>query len=203
MLTAEPLGQLDEVAAQLLEREAQSVPFCDPHHVVARRKMAPLLTEDLAHQALDPVPLMGSADLPRYGDSQPRGSQRWSLGRGRDLARGRLRNLEGLLRRRPSLDRARGDEDQEVARVVLLAFSLDAKKLPSSAQSQPTRESQRLHRASAVAHSISSPGYFEPVLTVRRLRPLRRRAARTLRPFLVAMRARKPWVRLRRVLCGW
>ena len=30
-----------------------------------------------------------------------------------------------------------------------------------------------------------------------RLRPLARRAARILRPFLVAMRARKPWARLR------
>jgi hypothetical protein len=33
-------------------------------------------------------------------------------------------------------------------------------------------------------------------------RPLARRRASTLRPFLVAMRARNPWVRLRRTLLG-
>ena len=38
--------------------------------------------------------------------------------------------------------------------------------------------------------------------TVRRLRPFLRRAARTRRPFLVAIRARNPWTRLRRRLCG-
>lgn len=37
----------------------------------------------------------------------------------------------------------------------------------------------------------------------RRARPLARRAFSTLRPPLVAMRARKPWVRLRRRLLGW
>lgn len=36
-----------------------------------------------------------------------------------------------------------------------------------------------------------------------RARPLARRALSTLRPPLVAMRARKPWVRLRRRLLGW
>jgi len=39
--------------------------------------------------------------------------------------------------------------------------------------------------------------------TVRRLRPLARRRLRTRRPFLVAMRARNPWVRLRFTLLGW
>lgn len=39
--------------------------------------------------------------------------------------------------------------------------------------------------------------------TARRARPLRRRAFRTARPALVAMRARKPWVRLRRTTEGW
>lgn len=37
---------------------------------------------------------------------------------------------------------------------------------------------------------------------VRRLRPLERRAQIILRPALVDMRARKPWVRLRRILLG-
>src|SRR6185437_7659711 len=42
------------------------------------------------------------------------------------------------------------------------------------------------------------PGYG-----VRRLRPLARRAFTTWRPRLVAMRARKPWVFLRRPFLGW
>jgi tetratricopeptide (TPR) repeat protein len=46
-------------------------------------------------------------------------------------------------------------------------------------------------------------GYFCQMVTARRLRPLRRRLLITLRPPAVAMRARKPWVRARRVLCGW
>ena len=38
---------------------------------------------------------------------------------------------------------------------------------------------------------------------IRRARPLARRRASTRRPPLVAIRARKPWVRLRRRVCGW
>ena len=37
----------------------------------------------------------------------------------------------------------------------------------------------------------------------RTLRPFARRRDRTSRPFAVAMRARKPWVRLRFILLGW
>ena len=39
--------------------------------------------------------------------------------------------------------------------------------------------------------------------TLSRARPLARRAFRTRRPFLVRMRARNPWVRLRCRLLGW
>lgn len=38
---------------------------------------------------------------------------------------------------------------------------------------------------------------------LRRARPFERRALRTLRPPLVVMRARKPWVRLRLTVLGW
>jgi len=38
---------------------------------------------------------------------------------------------------------------------------------------------------------------------LRRLRPLARRDARIFWPFLVAMRARNPWRRLRFRLLGW
>ncbi len=42
----------------------------------------------------------------------------------------------------------------------------------------------------------------EVFYTANRFRPLARRALMTLRPFLVFIRARKPWVRLRGVLWG-
>lgn len=122
--------------------------------------MTSLLAKHLARQALDAVALMSAADLPSYGDPQPRGSQRRRLALRRDLARHRLRNRVRarthdtrrlhcgtptgslLTRLRP-----RRHEHEEVAGVMLLAPTLDAKKLPSLAQPQPTRESLRLHRA--------------------------------------------------------
>lgn len=42
-----------------------------------------------------------------------------------------------------------------------------------------------------------------PTQAVRRIRPLARRRLRTCLPFLVAMRARNPWVRLRFRILGW
>jgi hypothetical protein len=43
---------------------------------------------------------------------------------------------------------------------------------------------------------------LEVFYTANRFRPLARRALMTLRPFLVFMRVRNPWVRLRGVLWG-
>ncbi len=160
MLPREPTSQRHEVAAQFFERKAQRVSFCDQHHVVARGKMSPLLAKHLAHQALDAVALMSAADLPGYGDPQPRRSQRWGLALRRDLARRGLRNsawvrthdTHQLLCRAPSVGLVarpgpRRHKHEEVAGVVFLAPTLDAKKLPALAQPQPTRESLRLHRA--------------------------------------------------------
>jgi len=53
--------------------------------------------------------------------------------------------------------------------------------------------------------AIEIGGFFQgstTTQTANRLRPLARRALMILRPFLVFIRARKPWVRLRGVLCG-
>ena len=59
------------------------------------------------------------------------------------------------------------------------------------------------------AQNTNGPAKAEPFTTgepetqtVRRLRPLARRAPRTLQPLRVCMRARKPWVRLRLRLLG-
>jgi hypothetical protein len=52
--------------------------------------------------------------------------------------------------------------------------------------------------------SESVPGHRYPSsLTVSRLRPLARRRFSTIRPFLVAMRTRNPWVFARRRVFGW
>ena len=63
---------------------------------------------------------------------------------------------------------------------------------------------QRGNRAAATGDEpapAARPSNF--LYGISRLRPLARRRARTLRPFFVAMRARKPWVRARRTLLGW
>ena len=60
-------------------------------------------------------------------------------------------------------------------------------------------------RASFYTHGRRKPrgNHLLPTDTESRLRPFRRRLARTLRPLRVAMRARKPCVRLRLIECGW
>jgi len=51
--------------------------------------------------------------------------------------------------------------------------------------------------------SILVQSYLVEIETARRFRPRRRRRDRTRRPALVAIRRRKPWVRLREMLLGW
>ena len=60
------------------------------------------------------------------------------------------------------------------------------------------------HRAELVL-LVEARGARKPAVAYgqRRARPLARRAFRILRPFLVAMRARNPWVRLRFLTLGW
>lgn len=118
--------------------------------------MSPLLAKHLARQALDAVALMSAADLPSYGDPQAGGWQRWRLRLRRDLALRGLRNLACISTHNtrrlhrgapPVLLRTGRHKHEEVTGVVLLASTLDAQKLPSLAQPQPTRKSLRLHRA--------------------------------------------------------
>jgi hypothetical protein len=45
--------------------------------------------------------------------------------------------------------------------------------------------------------------YFFATLTDSRLRPRARRRLMTCRPLRVRILFRKPWVRLRRLVCGW
>jgi hypothetical protein len=59
-----------------------------------------------------------------------------------------------------------------------------------------------LNLLNVIAQDNADQLYFELVVGVRRLRPFARRRLITRRPPTVAIRARKPWVRLRRRLCG-
>ena len=196
--SSEPSSKSHEIFAKSLERNLERVAFGYEHHVEPGRKSRPLLAKHLAHQALDPVAFVRPADLPSNGDAQacrPQCTRAWER---RDLARRRIRNP----------GRGRGTVRNERTRRPLSV----APRTPRSGGCGFFRPDAGPARtlgvgevaANAVAPAASSAAdYLEPVLTVRRLRPLRRRAERTLRPFFVAMRARKPWVRLRRVLCGW
>ena len=58
-----------------------------------------------------------------------------------------------------------------------------------------------LGRPEATHGRPGRPGYSP--LTVRRFRPFARRRFRTIRPFLVLIRTRKPCARRRRRLFGW
>jgi hypothetical protein len=102
-------------------------------------------------------------------------------------------------------DGARGDRQPEpwIAECIDTCSDLEerlSKTLPAfvdmfelrlGAEALAGAERERPDRNSAAAR------YGE-----RRLRPLARRRLNTRRPLLVAMRARKPWVRARRTLLG-
>jgi hypothetical protein len=68
-------------------------------------------------------------------------------------------------------------------------------------------DATELGRGQEPAGTRKGPRTGRPVARVqagvRRCRPLARRAFRTLRPPLVAIRARKPWVRARLIRLGW
>jgi hypothetical protein len=84
------------------------------------------------------------------------------------------------------------DPEECVARAAAGLACL--RKIPGGAELLGGLESET--DRGAVAYQRCAP-------TARRLRPLARRRFRTWRPFLVAMRARNPWVRFRLILLGW
>ena len=88
----------------------------------------------------------------------------------------------------------------------MLAFDaptlvLDTQKFPTFAQARGSTEGTA-HGSVLDPRQLDGCGYFAPISTVRRLRPLARRFLMTLRPAAEDIRLRKPWVRLRRLLCG-
>ena len=87
---------------------------------------------------------------------------------------------------------------------------VDGKEVVEHAQTPWYRRRRNLRSEQALSGAKPSAGRFAPDMGaagsrygIRRLRPLARRRARTLRPSAVAMRARKPCVRTRLILLGW
>lgn len=73
---------------------------------------------------------------------------------------------------------------------------------PSGYVLELTRLSQAITPAEGSTRRFRGHGYFDATVTASRFRPFARRRLRTARPALVFMRARKPWVRLRRIRLG-
>ena len=61
---------------------------------------------------------------------------------------------------------------------------------------------RRVIRAALGYIKDHAAAYLDGNFTVRLLRPFLRRRLKTARPHRVAIRARKPWVRIRRLLRG-
>ena len=107
-------------------------------------------------------------------------------------ADGGRRHLAGDSEAKPGIVQAvwRGKQREKVVRRTN-AFAENTSKGFRFQQSQLAGKPEVLNRLRRVVYGQ------------RRARPFARRALNTLRPPLVAMRARKPWVRLRRRLLGW
>jgi hypothetical protein len=132
--------------------------------------------EDLAEPALDAIADNGVANLSR--DGEPETNERTAVGQ---------------------------ELEDEVVGVNADGLVLDAHEVAALEDAADLREGLAPGHP-RLAWRVGRPTrlliHFLGTDTVRRLRPLRRRADRTLRPPSVAMRARKPWVFLRLRLCG-
>ena len=85
-------------------------------------------------------------------------------------------------------------EQHEAVRSAFVTRTTERQELP------PAAYARRLWKALALMGGHL--GCFGGIETVSRFRPLARLRHKTLRPPGVAIRARKPWVRKRRVLLG-
>lgn len=91
-----------------------------------------------------------------------------------------------------------GEQGQIPQRDAAASF-LDRRELRANAQAN--RRGKSLRHAHHRARAAPTRGYDSDE-TVRRFRPLARRRLSTIRPFLVRIRTRKPWVRRRRRRLG-
>ena len=89
---------------------------------------------------------------------------------------------------RPSYDR----QHNEIARRSSSTLLTDASKIPGAPETILSSQTTTLHGSC----------YLEDIRTASRLRPFARRRFSTRRPPLVLIRARNPWLRLRRIRLG-
>src|SRR5690606_20991836 len=109
-----------------------------------------------------------------------------------DLARNRQAQARDPVAGAP----VQGEQGQRDAASV----AEDAVEVGARPDPRRRREARLIHASGGGTRSKRGPGTDQ---ADRRLRPLARRRARILRPSAVAMRARKPWSRLRLRLLGW
>lgn len=130
-------------------------------------------TEYFSNQAFSPIPLDGVAELPRRHDAEPHGLAR-AVG---------------------------GNQDRHVAPLRTVGSIEHPLEFATASNSTDPGKTLGGHRG--VREQISRICSTYDDETVRRFRPFARRRFRTMRPFLVDMRTRKPCVRLRRRRFGW
>lgn len=171
-----PPSEHGRYASKLLDRLGK--PFDraanDDDEIGSAREELRMEPKCLAHDPLRTIAHDGAPELSGSGDSEPRGS------------------LIGTSH----------DEDDVMGRRHSPAAGLNPEIVRSFADTPLGGESKR-----TLSETVRLPGhgadYFLYVEIASRLRPLRRRLARIFWPAAVFMRARKPCVRRRRVLCGW
>src|SRR5690606_13825395 len=149
---------------------------CD-HDVVPAGHAGAVVAHAVAQDALDPVAADRAwIDLARHGQAQPRFA----------VAGQPVQAEQGIAKAAPPVEHA---------------GIFHARTDPGAARESRARV--RGHLAGYRGGPASGRQGRDANQALRRLRPLARRRARTLRPSAVFMRARKPWSRLRLRLLGW
>ncbi len=148
------------------------------HYNIQAGQLLPVTTKALAHQTLDTISSNGGLDI-ALADGKPEP--------GIFTAIGRCQNQQTLIH-----GFAPGIIEDALEISPIQQSQLAGKPLGPGRCCDPFRALIRDCRPR-----------FPLTQALSLLRPLARRALMILRPALVLMRARKPWVRLRRMVLGW
>jgi hypothetical protein len=181
------LAEEQDLGLERLKGGSRSGSFGDDHDVAVQRKVRLALTKDVPQAALDEV----------AGDRLP------------DLA------ADSEAEARPRLRSPVRDENHQLAMAAVAPAlnGLEVFRLRDAlAPTEPLADAERGVRARRVGGARGGAGVrrvqgvprsLVKMVGVSCLRPFLRRRWRTSRPPGVAIRARKPWTRLRRILLGW
>jgi hypothetical protein len=196
-----------EFAQQLARRAARGAWAQDDHEIRVAREHVWVQPEQFANDSFPSVAPHRGTDFAGCDEAKP-GSRTavdtwesqeqevWGPHRSRALLNSHevaaLSNAAGAQKAEPG-----GPPLHQVA--PLVSHGVAGRPCSVRSYGEPTqRDAGRRSRSRAFL-----PGYFLNVAGTSRARPLRRRFWMTFRPPVVAMRARKPWVRTRRTLWGW